>query len=126
MWPLWASAILDHPWYRIPLQVWYPGSIERDILNERITKGFDRTSFNVVKFFFEWGARGKFISSDGKIDFEEQIKNLSVPILFVNGDCDVAVPVEAVREAYEKAGSTDKIFKIFGNEKPDCTGGIAI
>jgi hypothetical protein len=26
---------------------------------------------------------------------------------------------EAVREAYEKAGSTDKIFKIFGNEEPD-------
>jgi pimeloyl-ACP methyl ester carboxylesterase len=112
-------GILDHKWYRVPLQIWYPGSIEKDILNERITKGFDRTSFNVVKFFFEWGARGKFSSSDGKIDFEEEIKNLTAPILFVNGDFDLGVPVEAVREAYEKAGSRDKIFKIFGSEEPD-------
>lgn len=112
-------GFFDHRLNHIPLQVWYPESIERDILEERITKGFDRTSFNVVKFFFEWGARGKFTSSDGKINFEEQIKNLTVPILFVNGDCDVAVPAESVREAYEKAGSADKIFKIFGNETPD-------
>ncbi len=112
-------SILDHKWYKIPLQIWYPGSIEKDILVERVTKGFDRTSFNVVKFFFEWGARGKFISSDGRIDFEEEIQNLTAPILFVNGDADIAVPIEAVREAYEKAGSLDKTFKIFCNEKPD-------
>jgi len=44
-------SVLDHRWYRIPLQVWYPESMEREILSERILKGFDRTSFNVVKFF---------------------------------------------------------------------------
>ncbi len=109
-------GLLDHPWYRIPLQVWYPESMERDILSERILKGFDRTSFNVVKFFFQWGARGKFVSSDGKTDFEEEIHDLTIPILFVNGDRDVAVPEAAVREAYEKAGSRDKIFKVFGGE----------
>jgi polyhydroxyalkanoate synthase subunit PhaC len=109
-------GLLDHPAYRIPLQVWYPESMERDILSERITKGFDRTSFNVVKFFFQWGARGKFVSSDGNTDFEEEIRKLTIPILFVNGDADVAVPEAAVREAYEKAGSGDKIFKVFGGE----------
>jgi pimeloyl-ACP methyl ester carboxylesterase len=108
---------MDHNWYRIPLQLWYPGSIEEDILTERLTKAFDRTSFNVVKFFFKWGAKGKFISSDGNIDFEEHIKDLTIPILFVNGDCDYAVPLEAVKEAYEKCGSGDKIFKVFGNKK---------
>ena len=113
-------SLLDHPVYgKIPLQIWHPGSIERDILEERIAKGFDRTSFNVIKFFFEWGAGGKFISSDGTVDFGERITELTAPILFVNGDQDVAVPPEAVREAYEKAGSPDKIFKIFGGEKPD-------
>ncbi|RJP86270.1 MAG: alpha/beta fold hydrolase [Desulfobacteraceae bacterium] len=111
-------GVFDHPWYRIPLQIWYPRSIERDILSERISKGFDRTSFNVIKFFFKWGAGGKFISSDGKIDFEEEIQNLKIPILFVNGDRDLGVLPEAVREAYEKAGSPDKIFKTFGGEEP--------
>jgi len=111
-------GIMDHPWYHIPLQVWHPQSMERDILNERISKGFDRTSFNVIKFLFKWGAGGKFISSDGKIDFEEEIKNLTIPILFVNGDRDLGASPEAVQEAYDKAGSSDKIFKIFGEEKP--------
>ncbi len=110
-------GILDHPLYKIPLQIWHPGSIERDILEERILKGFDRTSFNVVKFFFEWGAKGKFLSSDGRIDFESAVLDLHAPILFVNGDRDLAVPKEAVMEAFEKAGSKDKTFKVFGGEK---------
>ena len=108
--------VMDHSWYRVPLQIWYPGSIEEDILKERITKGFDRTSFNVIKFFFRWGAQGKFISSDGKIDFEEHITELRIPILFVNGDRDYGVPETAVREAYNKAGSPDKIFQTFSLE----------
>lgn len=112
-------SLLDNPHYeKIPLQVWYPGSIERDILEERIIKGFDRTSFNVIKFFFEWGAREQFISADGKTDFGERIAELTAPILFVNGDKDVGIPPEAIREAYEKAGSKDKMFKVFGGEQP--------
>lgn len=112
-----ALFFLDHPTYKtVPLQIWYPGSIERDILEERIVKGFDRTSFNVIKFFFEWGARGRFASSDGRVDFEDHIAELTAPILFVNGDEDVAVPPESIRGAYEKAGSKDKIFKTFGDQ----------
>ena len=106
--------LMNHPWNKIPLQIWYPGSIEEDILKERITKGFDRTSFNVIKFFFKWGAKGKFISSDGRIDFENHIQDLKIPILFVNGDRDYGVPEIAIKDAFEKAGSDDKIFKTFG------------
>ena len=111
-------GLLDHRWYKLPLQIWHPGSIEREILHERVTKGFDRTSFNVIKFFFKWGTREKFISSDGRIDFEENISQLTAPILFVNGDKDFGVPEAAVIEAYEKAGTKDKIFKTFGEEEP--------
>jgi pimeloyl-ACP methyl ester carboxylesterase len=109
-------GLMDHKWNRIPLQIWYPESIEEDILHERITKGFDRTSFNVIKFFFKWGAKGKFCSSDGQIDFEDHISKLHIPILFVNGEQDYGVPESAIREAFEKAGSDDKIFKTFGME----------
>lgn len=111
-------CILDSPWYKLPLQVWYPGSIEKEILEERITRGFDRTGFGVIKYFFEWGARGRFESTDGDVDFEERMADLRAPILFVCGNRDVAVPVEAVREAYEKAGSRDKAMMVFGNEEP--------
>ncbi len=111
-------GVLDHNWYRLPLQIWHPGSIERDILHERITKGFDRTSFNVIKFFFKWGTRKKFISSDGCIDFEKNIAQLTSPILFINGDRDYSVPKASTIEAYEKAGANDKTSKVFGGEQP--------
>lgn len=112
--------IMDSAWFkRVPLQLWHPGSIEDDILTERITKGFDRTSFNVVKYFFQWGARGRFLSSCGSINFKDRIKDLNIPILFVNGDVDYGVPEKAVRRAYDLASTEDKTFKTFGGEKND-------
>ena len=110
--------VLDNRFNRIPLQVWYPGSIEKDILAERIEKGFDRTSFNVAWLLVEWASSGKFHSSDGTMDFEENIADLKIPIFFVVGDKDCAVPEASVREAYLKAGSRDKQLKVFGGEAP--------
>ncbi|RME47063.1 MAG: alpha/beta fold hydrolase, partial [Chloroflexi bacterium] len=44
----------DNRFNRFPIQVWFPKSIERDILIERIEKGFDRTSFAVFWLMIEW------------------------------------------------------------------------
>ncbi len=106
----------DNPFNRIPVQVWFPRSIERDILVERIEKGFDRTSFAVFWLLIEWAASGRLHGSDGTRGFEDRISALTVPILFVVGDRDYVVPETSVREAYEKAGSSDKELKVFGNE----------
>ncbi len=111
--------VLDNRFNKIPVQVWYPGSIERDILTERIEKGFDRTSFNVFWLLVEWASSGTFHSSDGSVDFQEHIKDLTAPIFFVVGDRDHAVPEESVLAAYEKAGSSDKTMRVFGGEAPD-------
>ncbi len=105
--------IMDNRFFKIPLQVWYPGSMERDILEERIQKGFDRTGFNVVRFMFKWGSQGRLRSLYGNVDYENNIERLKAPILFVVGDKDFAVPLAAVQEAYEKAGSSDKTLKVF-------------
>jgi pimeloyl-ACP methyl ester carboxylesterase len=110
--------VLDNRFNLIPFQVWYPGSIEKDILTERIEKGFDRTSFNVAWLLVEWASSGKFHSSDGTVDFEENIADLKIPIFFVVGDKDCAVPEASVREAYLKAGSQDKQLQVFGGEAP--------
>ncbi len=111
--------LLDNRFNMIPVQVWYPRSIERDILTERIEKGFDRTSFNVMWLLVEWASSGKFCSSDGTVDFQENIADLKVPIFFAVGDRDDAVPEESVREAYDKVGSADKTFRVFGGESPE-------
>ena len=110
--------VLDNRFNHIPIQVWHPGSIERDILTERIEKGFDRTSFNVFWLLVEWASSGKFHSSDGSVDFQENIADLKIPIFFIVGDKDYAVPEASVREAYEKVGSPDKTLRVFGDEAP--------
>lgn len=115
--------LMDNRYYRIPLQVWYPGSIERDILEERITKGFDRTGMNIVRFMFKWGAEGEFRGLYGDTDYAQHITELEIPILFIVGDMDHAVPLEAVRNAFDKAGSSDKILKIFDKETTGCHWG---
>jgi len=108
--------LMDSPLYRIPLQVWHPGSMERDILEERITKGFDRTGINIVRFMFKWGAKGKFCGLFGDTDYEKQIKKLKTPILFLVGDKDHAVPLAAIQAAYDQAGSKDKTLKVFDKQ----------
>lgn len=105
--------LMDNRFYRIPLQVWYPGSMERDVLEERISKGFDRTGMNIVRFMFKWGSQGKFRGLYGDTDYEKEITRLKAPVLFVVGDKDHAVPLEAIQKAYDTAGSSDKTLKIF-------------
>jgi len=41
---------------------------------------------------------------------------LKAPILFIVGDKDHAVPLEAIQAAYDQAGSKDKTLKIFDNK----------
>jgi len=108
--------LMDSKLYKIPLQAWYPGSIERDILKERITKGFDRTGMNVVRFMFKWGAKGKLLGLFGDNDYEKHIKKLKVPILFLVGDKDYVVPLASVQAAYDQAGSKDKTLKVFNKQ----------
>ncbi len=109
----------DSPIHRIPLHIWRPGSTERDILEERIDKGFDRTSFNVFWLLVEWGSGGRLARADGGGGLEERLDELRIPIFFVVGDDDDCVPEEAVREAYWRVPSTDKTLTVFGGEQPD-------
>jgi len=97
-----------------PLRVWLPGSTRRDILEERIRLGFDRTSTAVFSLLVRWAATGQFISTDESFDYSQGIEKLDVPILFVVGDRDDVVPPQSVIEGYERAQSRDKTFKYFG------------
>ncbi len=106
----------DNRFNRFPIQVWFPGSIERDILIERIEKGFDRTSFAVFWLMIEWAAHGRLHASDGRTGLEDRIASLHVPVLFVVGDRDYVVPERSVRDAHILAGSRDKALKVFGGE----------
>jgi len=110
--------LMDNRFNRFPIQLWYPGSMEDEVLTERIEKGVDRTSFNVFWLLVELAASGRLHGSGRKENFEDRISRLEAPILFVVGDRDSGVPEASVQEAFDKAGTRDKTLKVFGGEAP--------
>ncbi|MBU2490435.1 MAG: lysophospholipase [Proteobacteria bacterium] len=111
-----ALFFLDHKQNRLPLQLWHPRSMEREILMERLSRGMDRTGFSMVRFLVDWAGTGRFKSSCGSVDFEAPLADLSVPLLFINGDRDYAVPPSASLGAFQQAKSPDKTFEVFGKK----------
>jgi pimeloyl-ACP methyl ester carboxylesterase len=87
--------------YGFPVSGWWPGSIEPEILKERLAVGFDWTSLTVWNEMCRWSATGTF-------DYDDAWRALDVPLLVVLGDKDALVPPRDGRAAFDRSGSTDK------------------
>lgn len=110
--------VFDHSANRFFHHLWFPGSIERPLLLERIQKGFDRTGTSILSIMVKWAKTGRFLSSGKKKDYEQMLQRIRIPILFVTADKDTIVPASSVELAYEAVSSKDKTWRIFG-EKED-------
>jgi pimeloyl-ACP methyl ester carboxylesterase len=98
-------AVSDIAGYAFPISGWAPGSIEEDILAERLEKGFDWTAANVWFDMARWGAGNAF-------DWAEQWRATDVPLLVMAGDLDhLMLPADA-RAAYDESGSTDRAWHL--------------
>jgi len=53
------------------------------------------------------------MSFDGKINYTENLKNITLPVFSIVGSLDVIVPPETVRHGYDAIPSTDKHLKEF-------------
>ena len=100
----------------IPYTIWYPGSMDPEVLEERILKGFDRTSLEVVKQMILWAAKGRFCNEDGEEIYERNMRAKDLPVLFILGDRDSSVPESSVRPAYDAMPSADKTWKVFNRQ----------
>jgi pimeloyl-ACP methyl ester carboxylesterase len=47
-------------------------------------------------------------SFDGKIDYTENLKNITLPIFHITGSLDVIAPLETIRHGYESISSSNK------------------
>jgi pimeloyl-ACP methyl ester carboxylesterase len=112
-----AIDVLDHPRNTLFDYLWYPRSIRRDILTERIASGFDRTGSAVLGILVKWARTGRFLSSRNERDYEAMLADIRVPALFVTGDMDAVVPRPSVEIGYECFGSADKNWREFGMEQ---------
>ena len=82
--------------YAFPISGWWPGSIEQDILAERLSRGFDWTSATVWMEMSRWGAGAPF-------DYDDRWQQAAVPLLVILGDKDHLLRPGDGRLAYDRA-----------------------
>lgn len=99
-------GLSDATGYAFPLSGWWPGSVEPELLQERLVHGFDWTSVTVWHEMSRWAVEGRF-------DFEEPWARTDVPLLVILGDKDHLLPPADGRVAYDRAGSTDRTLELF-------------
>jgi pimeloyl-ACP methyl ester carboxylesterase len=99
-------GLSDIAGYASPISGWWPGSVEPELLAERLERGFDWTSVRVWQEMSRWAATGTF-------DYDEAWRQTDVPVLVCLGDRDHLMPVRDGRVAYERSGSADRSLHVF-------------
>jgi len=92
--------------YTLPASGWWPGSVEPELLQERLQKGFDWTSVKVWQEMSRWSAHCEF-------DYDSEWRAVDAPLLVILGDRDHLLPAPDGAVAYERAASTDKQIMLF-------------
>lgn len=96
-------AFTDVAGYGAPIAGWAPGSIERELLEERLRLGFDWTSVEVWLQMCRWATGTPFEPG-------ERFCALDVPLLVIVGDRDPLVRPADARALYEASRSRDRTF----------------
>ena len=85
-------SLTDITGYTFPVSGWWPGSIEPDLLAERLEKGFDWTSVRVWQEMSRWAVEGRF-------DYEEAWAETALPRHVAPGVTTLELDDEAWRAA---------------------------
>ncbi len=87
-----------------------PGWVQRRALAEVIAPIWH----GVLRQLRDWTRHDRFGSEDGKIDYRERVKALTVPHLVIGGTADGIAPPANCTAHFELAGSQDKELKLLG------------
>lgn len=99
-------AVSDVAGYTFPVSGWWPGSVEPELLAERLDRGFDWTSMAMWKEMSRW-------SVDGLPPFDGAWADCKVPVLVALGDKDHLMPPTDGRTAFDRSGAPDRTLKVF-------------
>ena len=99
-------AFADFLSHGLPVAGWHPGSVERELLVERVTKGFDWTAIQVWQEMAEW-------SKESAFPYAEAWRKVETPVLVVVGDRDGLMPLGDARGAYDLSASSDRTLLHF-------------
>ncbi|WP_346017148.1 alpha/beta hydrolase [Pseudenhygromyxa sp. WMMC2535] len=95
--------------YIAPIRGWGWRSFERPLLRERVTEGFDVTSFAVMEEMSRW-ALGEPVDDGAFAALED------LPLLVLSGTADKLATVGDGRACYETSRSRDRTFLVFSRE----------
>ena len=98
--------ITDIAGFGFPIAGWTPGSMERDLLEERLALGFDWESLEVWIEMSRW-ARGE------PFPWAEDFSGLNLPLLVISGDHDVLSRPSDGRACFEASGASDRTHWVF-------------
>jgi pimeloyl-ACP methyl ester carboxylesterase len=93
--------------YGLPFAGWAPGSMEPELLRERLAVGFDWTSVEVWLQMSRWATGEPF-------GYAEAVTALDLPLLVAVGDADPLAPPADARPLYEQSASSDKTWLELG------------
>jgi pimeloyl-ACP methyl ester carboxylesterase len=105
------AALWDNRFLPLPIRGWVPGGLEREMLDEYLSKSFEHTSLAVALDIFKAGRYDGFKSLDGMIDYGAAFESLDRPLLVIAGTKDQLAPPQSVRPAFERSRSRDKTYR---------------
>ena len=99
-------GLSDITGYALPISGWWPRSMEREVLVERLELGFDWTNLNVWLEMAHWAATGE-------VGFQQGWANSGTPVLAIAGDRDTLAPLADVRGAFDQCTSENRVLREF-------------
>lgn len=97
----------------VPIRPWSPGSIERNVLDDYLSRAFDYTSLAVALDIVRAGQDSALKSLDGLTNYGVAFEMLARPLLVIAGTLDLLAPPASVRPAYDLSRSRDKTYREF-------------
>ena len=101
-------SLTDVAGYILPISGWWPGTIEPELVKERLKKGFDWTSFEVWKEMARWAVNKNF-------PYEQEWSTCNLPLMVILGDEDHLLTPQDGKVAFDTSGSEDKELLLLNN-----------
>ena len=97
--------LVDLAAYGMPIAGWWPGSVESELAQERMRKGFDYIPVRVWQEMARW-------SEADDVPWDTGWRQADTPCLIMLGDRDSMLFPEEGKAAFERSGSQDKTLKV--------------
>ena len=105
--------LLDTP---VTNHLWNYRNIEKKNKILYLKDGVDDIAQGVMMDFAKFVLNGDFISSDGKLNYKQNLYLIQSPLLIIGGDGDLLASSATCQTVFENVSSKDKELRIFGTK----------